>query len=65
MWGLRGQRAARSAPPFQDLLRRMNFQSETLAPKPSCKALPNSLNPSTRKSRNQVAQKHLFFDGPR
>ncbi len=34
-------------------------------PKPSCRVLPNFLNLFTRKSRNQVAQKHLFFDGPR
>ena len=33
----------------------------TLAQKPSCKALPNRLNPFTRKSGNQVAQKHLFL----
>ena len=39
----------------------MNSWSETLAQKPSCKALPIRLNPFTRKSRNQVARKHLFL----
>ena len=37
------------------------FRSENPGPKPSCKALPNRLNPFTRKSGNQVAQKHLFL----
>ena len=28
-------------------------------------APPNFLNLHTQKSGNQVAQKHMFFDGPR